>query len=304
MTVRAVPVRRAGFTLVELLIVIAIIASLAALLLGAISRVKEVGRKTVTASEISQLETAVAKFKTDFGFAPPSYAVFPTPGIAPASGSDAEKTARYLQKMFRAYEPLNPSQVDLDPSTPGNQGFTFRGNNLSGGTLIGVQSIVWFLGGPNGTGFQPNLPSAPGANASSVKGPYYNFDPNRFINPETKSDTENLYRDPWGTPYAYFSTGSGKNYDAAYTWAVPGRASTYLGAYRVGGTTASPWAAPGQIQIISAGPDTEFGTFYSGTTRGEWVPGAGEYTDTSTTGYGADDIANFNNGAALGVAAK
>ena len=199
MRVRAGTDTRSGFTLVEILLVVAIIATLAALLLGAINRVGDVGRRAVAGAEISQMETAVAKFKVDYGFAPPSYAEFPTPGTVPNSGSGAEKTARLLQKLFRAYD---PAAMDLDPSTAGTQGFTFRGQNLNGGRLDGVQSLVWFLGGPDGTGFKPNVPIAPDAAATSVLGPYYNFDLRRFNDPDTKTASL-LYRDPWGTPYAY-----------------------------------------------------------------------------------------------------
>ena len=80
-----------------------------------------------------------------------------------------------------------------------------------------------------------------------------------------------------------------------------------LGAFRIGGTATSPWGAPGQVQIVSAGPDMEFGTFIAGTTRvatDVWVPGVGEYADTATDAFGADDISNFNGGAPLGSASK
>ena len=49
----------AGFTLIELLVVISIIGILMGLLLGAVQKVRDVGKRTAAVSEISQLDEAV-----------------------------------------------------------------------------------------------------------------------------------------------------------------------------------------------------------------------------------------------------
>ena len=64
--------RRAGFTLIELIMVIAIIAALAALIFPAINSVRSGVRVTEVRQEISSLESAIADFKLKFGQAPPS----------------------------------------------------------------------------------------------------------------------------------------------------------------------------------------------------------------------------------------
>ncbi len=55
-----------GFTLIELLVVVAIIALLASMLLPALARARERGRRTVCASNLHQFGVAAALYATDF----------------------------------------------------------------------------------------------------------------------------------------------------------------------------------------------------------------------------------------------
>ena len=69
---------RSAFTLIELLIAIAIIALLAGLLLPAISKVRMFASRTTATSEMNQIAAACTKFQGDWGFYPPSTFKFPT----------------------------------------------------------------------------------------------------------------------------------------------------------------------------------------------------------------------------------
>ena len=63
---------RAGFTLVELLTVIAIIAILAAMLLPVLAAVKKHALKVQTRLEVDQIATAIEKYDSDYGQFPVS----------------------------------------------------------------------------------------------------------------------------------------------------------------------------------------------------------------------------------------
>jgi prepilin-type N-terminal cleavage/methylation domain-containing protein/prepilin-type processing-associated H-X9-DG protein len=85
--------RKRAFTLVELFVVIAIIAILAALLLPALTRAKESGRTTRCVQNVRQIGLSVALYIDDYHSYPPSlFAVAPTE----AQGRWFQKLAPYL----------------------------------------------------------------------------------------------------------------------------------------------------------------------------------------------------------------
>ena len=78
---------RFGFTLVEMLTVIAIIGILAALMSGAMVAVRARVQKAAISAEIKQLEMALEAYKTTYGEYPPD-------------GTDATAVRRHLAKAY------------------------------------------------------------------------------------------------------------------------------------------------------------------------------------------------------------
>ncbi len=245
--------RRSGFTLIELLVVIAIIGVLMGLTTAAVQRARESGRRASAVNDVNQLAAACATFKQEFGFYPPNEFTIPT------NRNVADPNAVLINTMY--------SRWPLDGAASGMAN--------AGTTLRGIQCVVYFLGGPTGTGWAIDAPVAPAANATTKKGPWFDFPTGKLTAP-----TLGAYLDPYGNPYGYQASKSGGSYTG---WA--GQPFT---PYQSGGK----FVSQGSVQIVSFGKDKTPGP------GGAWIPGQGAY---GGNGAGADDIANFNAGLQLGA---
>ncbi len=333
---RTGPTPRPGFTLIELMVVILIIAILAALTTAAVIRAFGAGKRAQAVTEIGQLDVALAKFKQDFGFYPPSHISY-----TDATGTHVRRFQMptrndqpeffVLKKMFPRWNPpLAPDPVIGPNIVVSTLPADYQA--LAGVPLDPNQVLVLFLAGPTQTGWDPNAPYAASPTATNKKGPYFDFQTSRLL----PGGAVPRYADPWGTPYAYFSANAGSDtYDpqVMFPWLPPSDPApafytatpvlinsvapsatdpSYLAhpyGLRTGATTIK-WMNPGKFQIISAGPDQRFGagacriaapTPASDGIR-DWKPGDpnSEYISSGANNYGYDDIANFNGGAALG----
>jgi prepilin-type N-terminal cleavage/methylation domain-containing protein len=231
---------RAGFSLIELLIVITVIGILAALIAVVSLRANVVSERTQATAEANQLSLACTAFKTAYGFYPPD---------------KSADVAGALQRMYPRYMMALPTPSLTD----------------------GNQCLVYFLGGPSGTGWDPATPAAP--TGTSKKGPFFDFPANRIVG--------GRFLDPWKTPYAYYrSTPAGYSGNATYSNTEEGT-STFVEPLKQG----MKWVNQDGVQIISAGPDAKFGNDGNAADGvGNWTPGSGTWAGA---GDGADDLGNF-----------
>jgi prepilin-type N-terminal cleavage/methylation domain-containing protein len=265
--------RRPGFSMVELLVVLAILAILVSLTAAAVFKALSKGAHVEARTEIAQLETALASCRADFGVdVLPSLLVLREDGQYQANGplrAQYPKTVALLQKLFGR---------NFNVSAPCD----WNGNgSIDPGELVleGQHCLVFFLGGiptaPGGTdnctGFNSNraTPAAPGG---TRRGPYFEFKSSRLRRGAAGFFS---YLDVWeGQPYAFFSaTKAGNDY-------TPDCPSLGVRPYF---DLSRRFLNPNGVQILTAGPDKTFGP-------GDlWDPARG-YAD----GPGTDDLSNFS----------
>jgi prepilin-type N-terminal cleavage/methylation domain-containing protein len=305
---------RQAFTLIEMVIVIAIILSLAALLLSAVFKALNVADELKNTTDIRQLDLAVQAFlsKYQVPYMPSQIRLCRSSSTYTSSPSstpnlDAD-SMQYLQRVWPRLGSSWPS-VNWDGSTNPMAPASF--------TLRGQECLVFFLGGiPAASGpanfcqgFSTN-PKNPADLTSPMNPPFFDFKSERLVNgPSTvilspgPSSVFFEYLDAYGSnnsakskPYVYFSsykTANGYNRYGSSDCSVP-NANPFLDItvlpYQTSPLATSPsiFLNPNTYQIISAGRDQLFGQ------GGQWIPATA--SDFYAPGApGADDQANFYN---------
>ena len=166
---------RGGFTMIELLMVIVIIAILVGLLLPAVNGALKTARKAAVSSEISQLAQALDSFKSRYGDYPPSrflavesgnYTSFlgtansgtplstsgtlpdPTQPDPTSPGDGDISTTQLAQRSVAALRKFWP-RVSTAVTLTNNNFYDFNGNNQMDAPYIlhGHECLVFFLGG-------------------------------------------------------------------------------------------------------------------------------------------------------------
>lgn len=290
---------RGGFTLVELMVVVVIIAILIALVLPAITGVRQRAREAEVKNDIAKLEQAITAFKVEFGVEPPSQITL----FASQTDWNNPNSIRSMN-LIRQIWP----RFDFTDCGGLSNGMTFAvPGTPTRLDLNGAECLVFFLGGvidqQSGafTGFakDPANPFIPRATITNRQGPFFEFVGALRVPPSATAGDGNWagrltdrdadwapeYRDTLPQqvmPYVYFSAAGGSYRTAPTTggmaismsnpWVntdnrdASNSANTLMNyAYYV---SFSPFTSPAMsaphkpkgFQIISPGSDGAYGT--------------------------------------------
>lgn len=125
--------RRSGFTLVEILVVIAIIGVLVALAVPAVNMAYKSIKKKAIAMECQAIAQAVEAYRTKYNDYPPD-------------GADPTILARHLRKAFQNISPTEVALISgTFPLPSGN--LPVASGTLSGSLMDPSEALVFFLGG-------------------------------------------------------------------------------------------------------------------------------------------------------------
>jgi prepilin-type N-terminal cleavage/methylation domain-containing protein len=152
MSTRSRAVRRNAFTLIELIVVIAIIGVLVGLLLPAVQAVRAAAARTQSANNLRQMGLATNTAALSYGTLPPAIGLYP-------QGGSIEGTVFYHLLPFMEEENIythfaSSPQVAFDPGLKNVTVKTFQApldasNNLPGLTSYAANGLVFQLGGQN-----------------------------------------------------------------------------------------------------------------------------------------------------------
>lgn len=219
----------AGFTLVEMLVVIVIIGILGSLITGAAIVARNRAKRAMVRSDISQFELALTRYKQEVGEFPPDFANLQNSN-ATVRLEAQNAVLRHLRKRFPRYTPTGISGTDYSTATnPTWERFRddvrshyFKDDDtdntwdpgeacIDPNLFDAASSLVFWLGGMaeerwpakwKPAGFHANVqfPFAPGLPRTE---PMCEFDPSRILT------TDNIPRycantDAATPPYVYF----------------------------------------------------------------------------------------------------
>lgn len=283
-----------GFTLVEMLVVIAIIGVLAALLVPTVYRAVVAAQNSRIGQDIGALVQAIEAYKNKYGDYPPS-GIYPT-----ASPTIVE---RHMKSAFPRIHATEVAVPGLSPATAlvfwlggfsSDPQFPLSG---PGGPLIVNRSVT-----------PPTVTFRPLADRTNA---LFDFNP-RQVNGAPGSET---YRPPGQTePYVYFDargytedrnrngtldSGEDTNSNSSIDVAVFAGAQGFVRPYSQDPAGSWRFQNDKSFQVLSAGLDDHWGEF-TGTNPAiapaKRFPSGEGYRQVTVSKYDFDNLANFSNG--------
>jgi prepilin-type N-terminal cleavage/methylation domain-containing protein len=273
--------RRTAFTLIELLIVIAIIAVLVALLDPAVMMMAVKGTDAKEINDLKQLDIALNLFKADKKCYPPSKIVlYPSyadyfKGLNPLYDQDSLQAINRIWPNLGAFTYINWAST-VNPAPPGFP--------ATGVILEGDQCLVFFLGGvydpaQNGMmGFSTNPKNPSMDNAAGERKKYFDFPAGRLST--SKSTSFPSYMDNYAQmPIVYFAPGlpgssTPNTYNENHKFSFDGGTTYVSPYYNIAGPPKKYWNQT-TYQLIMAGNNGLFGNV------GHWDDGVSA-TDTQS----------------------
>lgn len=305
-----------GFTMIELMIVIVVIAILAAMLLPAITNVRRTAQIARVTVDIKNLEKAIADFKLKFNMEPPSSFKVYEVGSDWLNATDtlSKQSLAHVRQMWPNYDFSGIQDVNNDGSPNGPF------------SLEGAECLLFFLGGngaitaagtpPQPNGFSTN-PSKPFASGGSRIGPFIEIDLSKLVDSDGDHNYELLDPLPNQTkPYQYFNSYGGRGYQVANEvltsttlkgpyvkvdakWLPTSWASASTPEPPLAATPSNAWNGKG-FQIISPGFDGEYGVggqYSSEKGIGVKADDSDQFRSRTNRRGEADNITNFSGGA-------
>ena len=225
---------RAGFTLVELMVVMVIIGVLAALILPAINRARRAAQEAKVMTEINGLSSAISAFKAKYGVEPPSTITI----HLSQNGWNNDPTNRGI---IRSIWP----QFDFTMAG-GAAGTAYPAYWSDPVTLNSGECLLFFLGGIQTAAFQPPAgfaknplyPFAPVSANANREGPFFEFaNILQLTDIDANGFNEWCYTLPGQTnPYLYYSSYEGRGYVVAELANTGGNYVLLHDVYRVSST--------------------------------------------------------------------